>query len=88
MLRPMADVVVYSTSYCPYCTRAKALLEKLKINFQEVDVTNDPVKRMWLIKTTGRRTVPQIFIKGNSVGGFDELSALNKSGELAALIPL
>lgn len=81
----MADVVVYSTSYCPYCTRAKALLAKLKIKFQEVDVTNDPDKRTWLVETTGRRTVPQIFIKGNPVGGFDELSALSRSGELAAL---
>ncbi|MEO8800306.1 MAG: glutaredoxin 3 [Polyangiaceae bacterium] len=84
----MADVVVYSTSYCPYCTRAKALLDKLKITFEEVDVTNAPDKRSWLVETTGRRTVPQIFIKGSSIGGFDELSALNRSGKLAALIPL
>ena len=85
MLRPMADVVVYSTDYCPYCTRAKSLLGKLGIKFKEVDVTNDPAKRSWLVQATGRKTVPQIFIGEKSIGGFDDLSALNQSGELAAL---
>jgi len=78
-----ADVVVYTTDYCPYCDRAKALLEKRHIAFDEVDVSNDPDKRTWLVKTTGRRTVPQIFVKGESVGGSDELYALDRSGELA-----
>ena len=81
----MADVVVYSTNSCGYCVRAKALLGKLGIKFEEVDVSNDSAKREWLIQTTGRRTVPQIFIKGESIGGFDELAALNSGGKLIAL---
>lgn len=65
----MASVQVYTTDYCPYCTRAKALLDKRGIAYEEIDVTDDPQKRDWLVKTTGRRTVPQIFIHGQSVGG-------------------
>ncbi|MEO8877389.1 MAG: glutaredoxin 3 [Polyangiaceae bacterium] len=81
----MADVVVYSTTSCGYCVRAKALLGKLGITFEEVDVSNDAAKRDWLVQTTGRRTVPQIFIKGEAIGGFDELAALNASGKLISL---
>jgi glutaredoxin 3 len=79
----MSDVVVYTTDYCPYCDRAKALLAKRAIPFEEVDVSNDSDKRAWLVKTTGRRTVPQIFIKGEPIGGSDELHALDRAGELA-----
>lgn len=81
----MADVVVYSTSSCGYCVRAKALLAKLGIKYEEVDVTTDSNKREWLVEATGRRTVPQIFIKGKAIGGFDDLAALNSSGGLIAL---
>ena len=79
----MSDVQVYTTDYCPYCTRAKALLEKRGIPFEEIDVSADAEKRAWLVKTTGRRTVPQIFIKGEPIGGCDDLYALDRSGELA-----
>ena len=79
----MSDVQVYTTDNCPYCTRAKALLQKRGIAFEEVDVSQDPSKRDWLVKTTGRRTVPQIFIKGEAIGGSDELHALDRSGDLA-----
>jgi len=79
----MSDVQVYTTDYCPYCTRAKALLTKRGIAFEEIDVTHEPDKREWLVKTTGRRTVPQIFINGEPIGGSDELHALDRSGELA-----
>jgi glutaredoxin 3 len=81
----MADVVVYSTNACGYCVRAKALLSKLGIKYEEVDVSGDSDKRAWLVKETGRRTVPQIFIKGKAIGGFDDLAALNSRGELIAL---
>ncbi|MBI2898273.1 MAG: glutaredoxin 3 [Deltaproteobacteria bacterium] len=81
-----SEVVVYSTTYCGYCTRAKALLERRGIAFREVDVTHDPVMRDWLVQTTGRRTVPQIFIGGRPIGGFDELAVLDRSGELARLV--
>ena len=79
----MLPVVVYSTLICPYCIRAKMLLKERDIPFQEIDVTSDPDKRMWLVEKTGRRTVPQIFIGDEPIGGFDELRALDKSGELA-----
>ena len=86
MLFFMAGVTVYSTNSCGYCVRAKMLLKKLGVKFQEVDVTNDPEKREWLVATTGRRTVPQIFINDNAIGGFDELAALERQGKLAAMI--
>jgi glutaredoxin 3 len=79
----VSDVQVYTTDNCPYCTRAKALLQKRGIAFEEVDVSQDPSKRDWLVKTTGRRTVPQIFIKGEAIGGSDELHALDRRGDLA-----
>lgn len=82
IVEAMSDVQVYTTDYCPYCRRAKALLTKRGIPFEEIDVTHDEEKRAWLVKTTGRRTVPQIFIKGEPIGGSDDLHALDKSGEL------
>jgi len=85
MLFFMADVTVYSTNSCGYCVRAKALLSKLGIKFEEVDVSSDADKRAWLVQTTGRRTVPQIFIKGEPIGGFDELAAMNAAGKLISL---
>lgn len=83
----IAPVKVYSTSYCPYCDRAKALLKKRDVPYEEIDVSNDPEKRTWLVKATGgRRTVPQIFIDDQPVGGSDELHALDRSGELEKLL--
>lgn len=84
-----AHVVVYSTKICPYCDRAKALLRQRGVAYEEVDVTNDPDKRAWLVTATGgRRTVPQIFIDGEGIGGFDDLRALDVSGELAKKLGL
>jgi glutaredoxin 3 len=80
----MADVTVYTTRICPYCIAAKRLLATRGIPYDEVDVTGDDAKRHWLVQVTHRRTVPQIFIKGEAIGGFDELSALDRSGALAA----
>lgn len=79
-------VVVYVTDYCPYCTRAKSLLERRGIAYDEVDVSSDPEKRAWLVSTTKRRTVPQIFIDGTPVGGSDELHDLDRSGKLAEMM--
>ena len=80
-------VQVYSTDYCPYCTRAKALLTKRNISFEEIDVTHDAEKRAWLVaETGGKRTVPQIFIRGKPIGGSDELHALDRAGELQKLV--
>lgn len=78
----MNKVRVYSTQVCPYCLRAKLLLKERGIAFEEIDVSGDLETRDWLVKTTGRRTVPQIFIGEEPLGGFDELRELDRSGEL------
>ncbi|MBX3261124.1 MAG: glutaredoxin 3 [Labilithrix sp.] len=78
----MKAVRLYTTRICPYCIRAKLLLQGRGIAFEEIDVSSDPEKRAWLVETTGRRTVPQIFIGDEPIGGFDELRALDLSGEL------
>ena len=79
-------IVVYSTTYCPYCIRAKMLLKRRGYAFEEIDVTGDSEKRAWLVERTGRRTVPQIFIGDRSVGGFDEITELDRRGELSAIV--
>ena len=78
----MKKVTVYTTSYCPYCFRAKRLLEQKNIPFQEIDITENPEQRKKLEKKTGWMTVPMIFIGDEFIGGADELYALEKSGEL------
>jgi len=78
----MSDVQIYTTTYCGYCNAAKALLAKRGIPYEEIDVTHDDGKRVWLVGATGQRTVPQIFIKGESIGGYTELAKLDGSGEL------
>lgn len=82
----MAEVVVYRTEFCPYCVRAKYLLERKGVPFKEVDVTDDPGKRKWLADVTRQRTVPQVFINGKPVGGFDDLARLDRAGELDRLL--
>lgn len=82
----MADVVVYRTQFCPYCVRAKHLLQGKGVPFKEVDVTDDPGKRKWLLDATRQRTVPQIFINGKPIGGFDDMARLDRSGELDRLL--
>jgi len=79
----MLPVRVYSTQICPYCVRAKMLLNERGIPFEEIDVTGDHDKRAWLVQVTGgRRTVPQIFFGDESIGGYDELRALDRAGRL------
>ena len=84
----MADILIYSKDYCPYCTKAKELLKmKGETKFTEKDITHDAdgVQEM-LDKTGGAKTVPQIFINGTLVGGYDDLSKANSSGELDKLL--
>ena len=81
----MTRVKIYTTSSCPFCIRAKRLLEARGIPFEEIDVGNDDALREESIQRTGRRTVPQIFIDERSVGGFEELAALDAAGKLAEL---
>jgi len=83
----MAEVVVYSTMFCPYCHRAKALLKAKGVAFTEIDVMMDPGKREEMTRlSNGGRTVPQIFIDGVPVGGSDELHALDRQGRLDQLL--
>jgi len=83
----VAKVEVYTTTYCPFCTRAKSLLKSKGIAFDEIDVTDDDALREKMIELSGgRRTVPEIFINGKIVGGFDELRALNDAGKLDGLL--
>ena len=77
------DVILYVTDTCGYCRMAEALLRRRDIAFVAVDVTDLPEARSWLVEATGRRTVPQIFIKRQSIGGFTELAAMDRSGALA-----
>jgi glutaredoxin 3 len=82
----MKPVVVYTTNYCPYCTRAKALLSKKQVAFTEVDLTDQDEEREKLTARTGLRTVPQIFIGETLVGGCDDLYALEHAGKLDGLL--
>ena len=81
-----ANVEMYKTRYCPYCVRAAALLQRKGVAYKEIDVSGDDAKRDWLVETTGQRTVPQIFINGHSIGGCDELHALERAGKLDGLL--
>ena len=81
----MARVEIYSTLFCPYCARAKNLLEKKGVDYVNIDVIEDTSKRDEMVKRSGgRQTVPQIFIDGEHVGGSDELYALERAGKLDA----
>ena len=83
----MSTVEIYTTPFCPYCHRAKALLEKKGVAFAEIDVPSTPGARDEMLRRTGgARTVPQIFIDGRGIGGSDELAALERAGELNALL--
>ena len=81
------DIVMYSTGWCPYCVRARALLERKGLAFREIKIDEDPAERdAMLARSGGRRTVPQIFVGDHHVGGFDDLYALDKAGKLDELI--
>jgi len=79
-------VVMYTTSWCPYCERARRLLTRKGVTFSEIDVESAPEKRAEMQQKSGRRTVPQIFIGDTHVGGSDDLHALEDAGKLDALL--
>ncbi|MGE3335646.1 MAG: glutaredoxin 3 [Rhodospirillaceae bacterium] len=83
----MPQVEIYTSPYCGYCTRAKALLSKKGVSFQEIDVADGGAKRAEMLQRSGgRRTVPQIFIGGTHVGGCDDLYALDAAGGLDTML--
>jgi len=79
-------VKMYTTTFCPYCVRAKMLLKKNNIPYEEIGVGGDPEMRMKLVNMTGMRTVPQIFIYDKPIGGFTELDALSRNGQLDKML--
>ena len=86
MSEPKPKVVMYSTGWCPYCTRARELLKQKGVEIEEVDVDARPEARTEMTARSGRRTVPQIFIGATHVGGCDDLHELEASGRLDTLL--
>ena len=84
MARPA--IVMYTTNWCPYCERARKLLKSKGASFEEIDVESTPDKRAEMISRSGRRTVPQIFVGDQHVGGSDDLAALEAAGKLDPLL--
>ena len=82
----MAEIQVYTWSNCPYCVRAKDLLNRKGVKFEEINLDGKDDELTKLRERTGQRTVPQIFIDGKLVGGFTDLAALDSRGELDALL--
>ena len=82
----LKSVKVYSTKFCPYCRSAERLLDRLEIEYEKVDLTGNYQARKELVARTKMRTVPQIFIGEELIGGFDELNAMHKAGQLIGKI--
>ena len=79
----MAEVELYTTMYCPYCTRARALLQRKGVAYVDIGIAEEPTRRDEMIRRAqGRSTVPQIFINGEHIGGYDDLASLDRAGEL------
>ncbi len=79
----MAKIEIYSKDFCPYCKNAKALLDSLGAAYEEIDLTQHPERTQEMLdRSNGRTTVPEIFINGELIGGFDDLMALHRKGEL------
>lgn len=83
----MATIEIYTKSGCPYCARAKALLDSKGASYKESEINSDPSAReQMLSRANGRTTVPQIFIGGEHIGGSDDLAALESAGKLDAML--
>jgi glutaredoxin 3 len=82
----MAKVVLYTTQWCGYCAAARELLRSRGIEFEDIDVDSDRGRRQEMIEKSGNRTVPQIFINDESIGGFTDLAALDEQEQLDKLL--
>ncbi len=82
----MPDIKIYSTAVCPYCVAAKNFLKQRGQSWEEIRLDLDPALRREIVEKTGRTSVPQIFINGQHIGGFDDMVALDRSGGLAPLL--
>lgn len=81
-----ADVIMYSTRFCPYCMRARRLLKNKKIEFEEILISSNRAMREEMEQKSGRTSVPQIFINGQAIGGYDDMAQLNLDGKLDTLL--
>ncbi|HEY0684462.1 MAG TPA: glutaredoxin 3 [Steroidobacter sp.] len=81
-----SEIVMYSTAWCGYCQRARNLLERKGASYREIKIDEDTKEREVMMQRSGRRTVPQIFIGDRHVGGYDDLAALDRAGELDKLL--
>lgn len=84
----MSHIEIYTKKYCPYCQRAKALLKSKGVSYEEFEVSNDEALQQEMRARSGRRTVPQVFINNQHIGGSDDLEAANRSGQLNELLDL
>lgn len=82
----MKKIVIYTTSVCPYCIRAKALLDRKGFAYEEINAEDEKIRDKMIEKSGGMRTVPQIFIGDTHVGGSDDLYALDKEGKLEDMV--
>jgi glutaredoxin 3 len=82
----MAKVEIYTSALCAYCVAAKNLLKQKGLDYAEIRIDTDPARRDEMVARTHRRTVPQIFVAGQHVGGFDDLVAADRDGRLAAIL--
>ena len=80
------QIIIYSSILCPYCHSAKALLNKLNLEYKEILIDNDPMVKKQMINLSNRNTVPQIFFGDKHIGGYDDLQKLNKEGVIFNLI--
>ncbi len=82
----MSNIVIYSTAFCPYCDRAKSLLKRKGVEYEEIRIDQDRERMVEMMERSQRRTVPQIFIGDVHVGGFDDMSELDMAGKLDDLL--
>lgn len=82
----MSKVLIYSKKSCPFCVRAKALLDRKGVPYEEIDAEGNDELRVWLAEASGQKTVPQIFVDGRPLGGFSDIDALDRQGKLDPLL--
>lgn len=82
----MADITIYTRALCGYCSAAKALLDRKKVDYDEIDATFSSEKRSEMARRSGRTTFPQIFVGSHHVGGFDDMNALERAGKFDSLL--
>jgi glutaredoxin 3 len=83
---PAPKVTIYTTTYCPYCVRAKRLLDRKGVAYEEIDAEGNDQLRGWLVEKSGQQTVPQIFVGDRSLGGFSDIDALDRKGRLDPIL--